>query len=47
MEDRLLALQADRPRMARYMQLAWLVSNGFLALGIVIIFLIAIGVWPR
>ncbi|HUR70050.1 MAG TPA: hypothetical protein VM370_12465 [Candidatus Thermoplasmatota archaeon] len=44
-EDRLLDLQADRPRMARYMQVAWYVANGFLVLGILIIFLLALGWW--
>jgi hypothetical protein len=47
LEDRLLDLQVDRPRMARYMLVAWWVSNAFLVVGIVIIFLIATGVWPR
>lgn len=46
LEDRLLTLQADRPRMARYVQVAWWISNAFLVLGIVLIFLIATGAWP-
>jgi len=46
LEDRLLTLQQDRPRMARYMQVAWWVSNAFLILGIVVIFLVATEVWP-
>ena len=45
LEDRLLALQNDRPRMARYMAVAWWVSNGFLLLGFLIILLLAIGWW--
>lgn len=46
LEDRLLSLQQDRPRMARYMQIAWWVSNAFLVVGIVVIFLVALGKWP-
>lgn len=45
LEDRLLALQKDRPRAARYMAIAWWISNGFLLLGFVIILLLATGVW--
>ena len=45
LEDRLVALQKDRPRMARYMAIAWWVSNGFLLVGFVIIILLATGVW--
>lgn len=45
LEDRLLALQADRPRLARYMQVAWFISNAVLVIGIVVIFLMAAGVW--
>lgn len=45
LEHRLLALQADRPRMVRYLQVAWWVSNAFLVVGIVAILLIATGAW--
>lgn len=45
LEDRILTLQKDRPRMARYMQLAWYFANAFLVLGIVIILLLATGWW--
>lgn len=45
LEDRLLRLQADRPRAARYIQVAWWISNAFLLLGIVAIFLIYTGRW--
>ena len=45
LEGRLVALQQDRPRMARYMQIAWYVSNAFLILGVVLIFLLATGRW--
>lgn len=41
----LLALQADRARAARYVQVAWWISNAFLLVGIVVMFLIAFGVW--
>ena len=45
LEDRLLDLQRDRPRMARYMAVAYWIANGFLVLGIVLIFVLATGVW--
>lgn len=45
LEDRLVALQKDRPRAARYMAVAWWISNAFLLLGFVLILLIATGVW--
>jgi hypothetical protein len=45
LEDRLLDLQRDRPRMARYLAVAYWIANGFLVLGIVFIFLLATGVW--
>jgi hypothetical protein len=45
LEDRLITLQRDRPRAARYMQAAWWIANAFVLLGIVVIFLIAFGVW--
>lgn len=45
LEDRLIALQKDRLRAARYMQIAWWIANGFVLLGIIVIFLIAFGVW--
>lgn len=45
MEDRVIALQKDRPRAARYMAIAWWVSNGFLLVGILVIVLLATGVW--
>lgn len=44
-EDWLLALQADRPRMARYVQIAYWISNAFLLLGAVLIILMATGKW--
>lgn len=44
-EDGLVALQKDRPRAARYLAVAWWISNAFLVLGFVIIILIAAGVW--
>ena len=46
LERRLLALQEDRPRLARYMQIAWYVSNAFLMVGVLVIFLVATGWWP-
>lgn len=45
LEAWLLALQADRPRYARYMQVAWWISNAFLLLGAVLIILMATGTW--
>ena len=45
LEERLLTIQRDRPRAARYMAIAWWVANGFLLLGIVLIFLIYTGTW--
>lgn len=45
LEDGILALQKDRPRLARYMAIAWWISNGFLLLGFLIIVLLATGVW--
>lgn len=44
-EDYLVALQKDRPRAARYMAIAWWISNGFLLVGFIIILLLATGVW--
>ena len=45
LEGWLVELQADRPRMARYMQIAWWISNAFLLLGALLIVLMAAGVW--
>jgi len=45
LEDHLLALQKDRPRLARYLAIAWWVSNAFLLLGFVFMLLIATGTW--
>lgn len=45
LEDRILVLQKDRPRLARYMAIAWWVSNGFLLVGVLVILLLATGVW--
>lgn len=45
LEERLLALQKDRPRAARYLAIAWWISNGFLLIGFVVILLMAMGVW--
>lgn len=45
LEDRLIEIQQDRPRMARYMAIAWWISNAFLLLGVLIILLLATGVW--
>lgn len=44
-EDHLLRLQHDRARMARYLQVAWWISNAFLGIGVVVIFLIVTGLW--
>lgn len=41
----MLDLQADRPRLARYLTIAWWVSNAFLLVGVVMAFLIYAGVW--
>lgn len=45
LEDSLLALQKDRPRAARYLAIAWWISNAFLLLGFLLIILLATGVW--
>lgn len=45
LEAWLVALQADRPRMARYVQVAWWISNAFLLLGAIVIVLLASGRW--
>lgn len=45
LEDSLVALQKDRPRAARYMAIAWWISNAFLLLGVIIIILIATRTW--
>lgn len=45
LEGWLLALQDDRPRLARYVQVAWWISNAFLLLGAVLIILIYSGAW--
>lgn len=45
LEDWLLELQRDRPRLAKYVTVAWWVSNLFLAIGAVIILLIVSGAW--
>ena len=44
-ERRLLALQADPARMARYFQVAYYVSTGVVVLGVVLALLIYSGVW--
>lgn len=45
LEAWLLALQADRPRMARYIQVAYWISNVVILLGFIFAFLIYSGVW--
>lgn len=45
LEDWLLALQADRPRMARLFHLAWWISNAMVLLGFVLAILIYSGAW--
>lgn len=42
LEDRLLALRADRARMARYFQVAYWIATAFLVIGIIAIFVL----WP-
>lgn len=44
-EGWLLDLQADRPRMARYVRIAWWISNAFLLLGALLIVAMASGLW--
>lgn len=44
-EESLLTLQADRPRAARYLRVAWWISNAFLLLGILVMFLVYTGRW--
>lgn len=46
LEERLLALQRDRPRMARYLQVAYWISNAFLLVGVLVIMLVVLGKWP-
>lgn len=46
LEDRILALQKDRARMARYLQVAYWISNVFLLFGVVVIMLVVLGKWP-
>lgn len=41
----LLELRADRPRMARYIQVAYWISNAVVLLGILVAFLIHSGRW--
>lgn len=45
LEDRILALQKDRPRMARYLQVAYWTSNLFLVVGVVVMILVVTGKW--
>ncbi|MFA5861001.1 MAG: hypothetical protein WDA16_04840 [Candidatus Thermoplasmatota archaeon] len=45
LEDRILALQADRARMARYFQVAYWVATAFMVFGIAATFLIWSGRW--
>jgi hypothetical protein len=45
LERWILALQRDRPRMARYVQVAWWISNAFLLLGVILVVLIYSGRW--
>ena len=45
LEARLIALQRDRPRAARYVQVAWWISNLFLLFGVVVVFLMLTGKW--
>lgn len=45
LEAWLVELQADRPRAARYVQVAWWISNAMLAIGAVVILLMASGRW--
>jgi hypothetical protein len=45
LEDRLIDLQKDRPRMARYMAVAYWISNAVLLLGVLVMLLVATGVW--
>ena len=44
-EDWLLALQKDRARAARYMLIAWWISNAFLLVGAIVILLVVTGAW--
>ena len=46
LEDRLLSLQKDRVRMARYLQVAYWISNAFLLVGVLVIALVVTGRWP-
>lgn len=41
----LLDLQADRPRLARYIQVAYWISNAVILVGIVVAFLVLTGTW--
>lgn len=43
----LLALRADRPRLARYIQIAYWISNAVVLLGVLIAFLYYSGRWGR
>lgn len=42
----LIELQNDRPRMARYMLIAWWVSSAMVVLGVLVMLLVATGAWP-
>ena len=44
-ETRLQALVRDRERMARYVRVAWYLSTAVTLVGVVVIFLVALGVW--
>lgn len=41
----LLELRADRPRLARYLQVAYWISNAVVVLGVIVAFLIHSGRW--
>lgn len=45
LEGKLLALQQDRERAARYFRVAWWISSAFVLVGVLVVFLIATGVW--
>lgn len=41
----IVALQADRPRMARYLRVAYWISNAVVVLGVIIVILVQTGRW--